>query len=93
MSEDEAEELKRKLEQARRLASATTDFTTMQRLREFAEEISEKLRSYFARRRAREMVRARAWELWEQNGRPPGRDLEFWLQAEREIRSAGKDES
>ena len=29
------------------------------------------------------MLRAR--ELWEQNGCPAGRDLEFWLQAEAEI--------
>ena len=27
----------------------------------------------------------RARELWEQNGRPVGRDVEFWLQAEREL--------
>lgn len=27
----------------------------------------------------------RAREIWEQNGRPSGRDEEFWLQAETEI--------
>ncbi|UPK38660.1 DUF2934 domain-containing protein [Bradyrhizobium sp. 186] len=26
--------------------------------------------------------RARAYELWGQAGRPAGRDLEFWLEAE-----------
>ncbi len=31
-------------------------------------------------------VRRRARELWEKNGRPSGRDEEFWLQAERECR-------
>ena len=86
MSHDEAEELKRKLEQARRLASVTADLTTMQRLREFADELSDKLRNYFARRRDREEIRVRAHELWEENGKPPGMDLEFWLWAEREIR-------
>ena len=30
-------------------------------------------------------VRARAYELWEQAGRPAGRELEFWLEAERQI--------
>jgi hypothetical protein len=30
----------------------------------------------------------RAYELWEQNGRPADRDLEFWLQAESEIKAA-----
>ena len=85
MSEDEAEELRRKLEQARRLASVTTDLTTMQRLREFADEIRDKLHNYFARRREQEQIRARAQRLWEENGKPPGRDVEFWLRAEREI--------
>ena len=33
-------------------------------------------------------IRNRAWEIWVENGKPPGRDLEFWLQAEREFRDA-----
>lgn len=28
-----------------------------------------------------------AYELWEQAGHPTGRDLEFWLAAEREIKT------
>ena len=32
----------------------------------------------------------RAYELWEQAGRPEGRDQEFYLQAEQELRDAGK---
>jgi len=31
-------------------------------------------------------IRTRAWQLWDQAGRPEGRDDEFWLQAEKEIR-------
>ncbi|HYC70241.1 MAG TPA: host attachment protein [Opitutaceae bacterium] len=31
-------------------------------------------------------VAARARQLWEQQGRPAGRDLDIWLQAERELR-------
>jgi hypothetical protein len=85
MRENEAEELRRKLEQARRLASVTPDQTTSQRLWEFAEELSEKLHNYFVRRRTREDIRMRALALWEQNGRPEGRDVEFWLRAEKEI--------
>ena len=38
-------------------------------------------------------VRARAYERWEQSGRPEGRDLENWLEAERELDAAGDDES
>jgi Protein of unknown function (DUF2934) len=30
-------------------------------------------------------IRQRAYELWEQNGKADGREMEFWLQAEREI--------
>jgi hypothetical protein len=33
----------------------------------------------------------RAHQLWEQHGRPVGRDEEFWLQAELEIREGLKD--
>ncbi|MGA0598976.1 DUF2934 domain-containing protein [Enterovirga sp. CN4-39] len=36
----------------------------------------------------KEQIRTRALELWEQNGRPLGKDLEFWLQAERELKAA-----
>jgi len=42
-------------------------------------------------RAVNEVVRARARELWETNGQPAGRDLEFWLQAERELREADRD--
>jgi Protein of unknown function (DUF2934) len=31
-------------------------------------------------------IRSRAWQLWDQAGRPVGRDDEFSLQAEKEIR-------
>jgi Protein of unknown function (DUF2934) len=33
-------------------------------------------------------IRSRAREIWEENGRPVGRDVEFWLEAEREFREA-----
>jgi hypothetical protein len=91
MEQDDADELRRKLEQARRLASMTSDLTTMQRLREFVDELSARLKNYFASRRRREEIRARAHELWEENGRPAGRDLDFWLQAEREIQDGNKE--
>lgn len=32
-----------------------------------------------------EQIRRRAHELWEQEGKPEGREMDFWLQAEREI--------
>lgn len=33
-------------------------------------------------------IRRRAREIWEANGRPSGRDEEFWFQAEAEFRAA-----
>ncbi|MFO1148265.1 MAG: DUF2934 domain-containing protein [Alsobacter sp.] len=30
-------------------------------------------------------IREKAYELWESEGRPAGRDQDFWLRAEREI--------
>ena len=32
-----------------------------------------------------EQIRKRAFELWEQAGKPEGRDDEFWDQAQREL--------
>jgi Protein of unknown function (DUF2934) len=32
-----------------------------------------------------EQIRRRAHELWEQEGKPAGREMDFWLRAEREI--------
>lgn len=34
-------------------------------------------------------VRRRAYELWEREGRPEGRDREHWEQARREIKAEG----
>ncbi len=30
-------------------------------------------------------IRVRAYQLWEQNGRPNGQDIENWLRAEHEV--------
>jgi hypothetical protein len=34
---------------------------------------------------AEEQIRVRAHELWQQAGKPEGRDDEFWRQAEKEL--------
>jgi hypothetical protein len=33
-------------------------------------------------------IAARAYEIWQANGRPVGRDLDHWFQAERELRAS-----
>ena len=35
-------------------------------------------------------IMARAYEIWERNGRPDGREDEFWHQAEQELRNEDK---
>ncbi|HSN15007.1 MAG TPA: DUF2934 domain-containing protein [Anaeromyxobacteraceae bacterium] len=34
-----------------------------------------------------ERIAARAYEIWQANGCPEGRDAEYWYQAERELRA------
>ena len=35
-----------------------------------------------------EQIRKRTFELWEQAGKPEGREDEFWQQAQRELQDA-----
>lgn len=78
---DEQQKIEHQIELATRAASLVKDETTVDRFRSFAEEMSRKL----LRMMRRGKVRARAYELWEQAGRPADRDLDFWLEAERQI--------
>src|SRR3954454_2678490 len=83
---EDAREIEREIERAKRLASSVYDQTTYQRLKAFVEELKQRLQQRLAARRSKEAIRARAHELWKQHGCPTGRDVEFWLQAERELR-------
>ncbi|MCK1383635.1 DUF2934 domain-containing protein [Bradyrhizobium sp. 21] len=78
---DEQKKIEHQIELATRAAALVKDETTVQRFRTFAEELKQKL----FRMMRRGKVRARAYELWEQAGRPADRDQEFWLEAERQI--------
>lgn len=35
---------------------------------------------------AEQQIRERAYQLWEAAGKPEGREQDFWLQAERELK-------
>lgn len=83
---EDPQELERKIEQASRIASALSDQTTVERLRAWAQGLRRRLQQNLNARRAKQEIAARAHELWEQNDRPTGRDLEFWVQAEAEIK-------
>jgi Protein of unknown function (DUF2934) len=37
-----------------------------------------------------EQINKRAYEIWEKNGKPQGRDEEFYHQAEQELRNEDK---
>ena len=78
---DEQQKIEHQIELATRAAALVKDETTGQRFRNFAEELKQKL----LRLMRRGKVRARAYELWEQAGHPIDRDLEFWLEAERQM--------
>jgi hypothetical protein len=78
-------DLERKIDQASRIVSRVNDPTTYQRLTAWIDELRQRLRDRLAARRSSEKIRMRAHELWEQHGRPAGRDEEFWLQAESEL--------
>ena len=49
----------------------------------FATGLSRAL--YFMAGPTKKEITNRAYEIWEQNGRPEGRDEEFWKQAEKEL--------
>jgi Protein of unknown function (DUF2934) len=85
--EQDPRELKRKIETADRIASRVVDATMFERLTSWAQELRSKLERILEERRAKQKIAERAYELWVQNGSPAGRDLDFWLQAENDIRS------
>ena len=82
---DDPRELERKIEQATRIASRVADETTVERLRAWIEDLKQGLRLRREARRIKQEITIRAREIWEQNGCPSGRDLDFWLQAESEL--------
>jgi hypothetical protein len=79
-------ELRREAEQFRRLATDIDDRWTMEALRELADDY-EGLALVLERQ---ELVRKRAYEMWEQQGRPHGRHADHWVAAERELADAEK---
>jgi Protein of unknown function (DUF2934) len=91
--EDDPRELARKIEQADRIASRMLDQTTVERLKSWATVLRDRLKRILRERGIKEEIAARARDLWDQNGRPEGRDLEFWLQAESEIRDRYRESS
>jgi hypothetical protein len=82
---EEPGDLERKIQQATRIASRINDPTTVERLSAWIQDLRQRLQQRLEARRIKQQISARAREIWEQNGRPADRDLEFWCQAESEI--------
>ena len=62
------------IEVAERAASTVSDQTTAQRFIAFAQDLRQRLQNWQMARRRKHETGARAYELWEQAGRPSGRD-------------------
>src|ERR1700704_3081394 len=75
-----------KADKYRRFAQWIGDHETVRRILALADELKQRARAMARPEEAK--IRNRARELWEENGRPAGRDEEFWFQAEREFREA-----
>ncbi|WP_441253406.1 DUF2934 domain-containing protein [Bradyrhizobium sp. 613_E4_N2_2] len=72
---DDRKKLEHQIALATRVAACTADESTASRLRRFADQLRQKLFPSSQRRQ----ITARAYELWEQAGRPAGKDFDFGL--------------
>jgi hypothetical protein len=80
---DERTNLLAKASKYRKFAHWIGDRETVQRILALADELMQRARALV--KPAEEKIRKRARKIWEENGRPAGRDEEFWFQAEREL--------
>jgi hypothetical protein len=70
----------------RELTRWISDLETVRRILALTRELRQTARAMA--KADDDHIRTRAREIWEENGRPAGRDEEFWFQAERELRDA-----
>ena len=84
------EELQRRLEQAKRAVALLNDPVTTERLLKLVKDLQEHLREPAMKNPTEKQIVRRAYELWEQAGKPEGRDQEFYHLAEQELRDADK---
>jgi hypothetical protein len=77
-----------KAKRYRNFALSIGDIETARRILALTDELIQRARALA--RPDEVLIRKRAQEIWDENGRPAGRDEEFWLQAEREFREAEK---
>ena len=75
-----------KAKKYRNLTRMIGDEEASQRILQLTEELKQ--RALALAKPDQDHIRIRAREIWDENGRPSGRDQEFWHQAEREFREA-----
>jgi hypothetical protein len=78
-----ASELRQRVERYRQLKRQVSDPAAVQAICELADEAEMTA----SKLETRHHIRERAYEIWIERGRPVGRDVEFWLAAERELES------
>lgn len=77
-------ELRRDAERYRRLVAGVDDRRAIEAITELAAEYDE-----LAAERERR-IRRRAYEMWEEQGRPHGIQSDHWIAAEAELAEGGK---
>jgi Protein of unknown function (DUF2934) len=82
----EVARLRTKADKYRMLARSLTDRETVARIMELSKELED--RAIALEKPTEDEIRRRAHQIWDENDQPPGRDVEFWLRAERELRQA-----
>ena len=91
MTIEDAERYRRKAEECRANARTVTDDSDRAAWLRLAEVWMELARSANkdggAPGNAEEEIKKRAYEIWDRDGRPKGKEDEFWQQAEQEVRN------
>ena len=75
-----------KADKYRGFARGVGDQETVQQIQQLVGELKQ--RALNLADPNEDKIRNRAREIWEEKDRPVGRDVEFWLEAEREFRDA-----
>jgi Protein of unknown function (DUF2934) len=78
--------LRTKADKYRMLARSLMDRETVARIMELSKELED--RALAMEKPTEDEIRTRAYQLWDEDHRPSGRDDEFWFQAERELQQA-----
>jgi hypothetical protein len=94
MTPADAERYRRKAEECHANARTVTDDADRAAWLRLAEVWTELARSAnrdgTAPGNAEEEIKKHAYEIWERDGRPKGKEDEFWQQAEQELRNENK---